>query len=68
MLLYQILAFTTHRKKKSYKNNKIKISAPTWNEKFELPNGSYSVSYIPDHFEYIIKKQETFTDNPPIRR
>ena len=30
--------------KKLYKNNKFKISAPTWNDKFELPNGSYSVS------------------------
>ena len=30
--------------KKSYKNNKFKISAPTWNEKFELPDRSYSVS------------------------
>ena len=27
----------------SYKNNKSKISAPTWNDKFELPDGSYSV-------------------------
>ena len=30
--------------KKSYKNNKFKISAPTWNEEFELPDGLYSVS------------------------
>ena len=38
MLLYQILAFTIHWKKikKSYKNNKFKISAPTLNDKFEL--------------------------------
>ena len=27
-------------------NNKVKISAPTWNDKFELPDGSYSVSDI----------------------
>ena len=32
--------------KSSYNNNKFKISAPTWNNKFELPDGSYSVSYI----------------------
>ena len=32
--------------KKSYKNNKFKISPPTWNEEFELPDGSYSVSDI----------------------
>ena len=28
--------------KKLYKNNKFKISAPTWNDEFELPDGSYS--------------------------
>ena len=37
---------------------------PTWNEKFELPDGSYSVSDIQDYFEYIIKKHETVTDYP----
>ena len=42
--------------KKSYKNNKFKISASTWNERFQLPNGSYSVSDIQDYFQYIIKK------------
>ena len=40
---------------------------PTWNEKFELPDGSYSISDIQDYFKYIIKKHETVTDNPPIR-
>ena len=39
--------------KSSYNNNKCKISAPTWNDKFELPDGSYSVSDIQDYFEYI---------------
>ena len=52
--------------KKSYKNNKLKISAPTWNEKFELPNGSYYVSDIQDYFEYILKKYEAVTDNTSI--
>ena len=42
--------------KKSYKNNKFKISAPTWNNKFELPGGPYSVSDIQDYFEFIFKK------------
>ena len=32
--------------KKSYKNNTYETSAPTWNEEFELPDESYSVSYI----------------------
>ena len=36
--------------------NEFKISAPTWNEKFELPDGSYSISDIQDYFEYIFKK------------
>ena len=36
---------------KSYKNNKFKISAPTWNKEFELLDGSYSISDIPDYFE-----------------
>ena len=39
--------------KKSYKNNTFKISVPTLNEEFELPDGSYSVSDILDYFEYI---------------
>ena len=39
--------------KKSYKNNKFKISAPTWNEKF--PNGLFLISGIKDYFVYIIK-------------
>ena len=53
-LLYQILVNITHGKtKKSYNNNKFKISAPTWNYEFELPDGSYSVSDIQDYFEYI---------------
>ena len=38
-----------------------------WNEKFELPDGSYSVSDIQDCFEYIIKTCEKVTDNPPIK-
>ena len=36
--------------KKSYKNNKFKISAPTWNQEFELPDGSYLVSDIQDYY------------------
>ena len=53
--------------KKSYKNYKIKVSAPTWNEEFELLDGSYSASNIKDYFEYIIKKHKTFTDNLPVK-
>ena len=53
--------------KSSYNNNKFKISAPTWNDKFELPDGSYSVSDIQDYFEYILKKHGENIDNPSIR-
>ena len=42
--------------KSSYKNNKFKISAPAWNEGFELPVGSSSVSDVQDYFKYILKK------------
>ena len=50
--------YTSKNIQKSNKNNKFKISAPTWNEEFELPNGSYSVSNIQEHFEHILKNME----------
>ena len=53
--------------KSAYNNNKFKISAPTWNGEFDLPDGSYSISDIQDYFEYIIKKHETITDNLPVQ-
>ena len=39
--------------KSLYINNKFKISAPTWNDEFELLDLSYSVSDIQDYFKYI---------------
>ena len=48
--------YTWKNMKSSYNNNNFKISAPTWNDKFELPDGSYSVPDIQDYFEYILKK------------
>ena len=48
--------YTWRNIKNSYNNNKFKISAPTWNDEFELPDGSYSVSNIQDCFEYILEK------------
>ena len=48
--------YTWNNIKSSYNNNKFKISAPTWNEEFTLPDRSYSVSDIQDYFEYILKK------------
>ena len=53
--------------KSEYNNNKFKISAPTWNDEFNLPDVSYSISDIKDYFEYIIKKHETIADNPPVQ-
>ena len=47
-------------------NNKFKISAPTWGDEFELPDGSYSISDIEDCFEYIFKKHNENVDNPSI--
>ena len=43
------------------------MSAPTWNEGFNLPDGSYSVPDIQEYFEYIIEKHETVTENSSIR-
>ena len=59
--------YTCKNIKSEYSNNKFKISAPTWNDTFDLPNGSYSISDIQDYFEFIIKKQETLTENPPVQ-
>ena len=52
--------------KSSYNNNKFKISAPTWIDKFKLPDGSYLISDIQDYFEYIPKKHNENVDNPSI--
>ena len=49
--------------KSSYNNSKFKISAPTWKDRFEWPDGSYYVSDIQDYFEYILKKHGENIDN-----
>ena len=59
--------YTWKNIKSEYKNNKFKISASTWNDTFDLPDGSYSISTIQDYFEFIIKKHETLTENPAIQ-
>ena len=59
--------YTWRNIKAEYNNNKFKISAPTWNDTFDLSDGSYSISDIQDYFEFIIKKHETLTENPPIQ-
>ena len=47
--------YTWKNIKNSYKNNKFKISALTWNKESELPDGSYSLSDIQYYFEYTLK-------------
>ena len=53
--------------KNSYNNNKFKISALTWNDKFELPDGSYSVSDMQGYFEYILKTHGENTEKPLVQ-
>ena len=51
----------------SYNNNKFKISAPTWNDKFELPDGSYSISDIQNYFETILRKHGENVDKSSVQ-
>ena len=59
--------YTWKNIKRSYNHNKFKISTPTWNEDFTLPDGSYSISDIQDYFKYILKKHGENTDKPSIQ-
>ena len=58
--------YTWKNIKSSYNNNKFKISAPTWSEEFNLPDGSYSITDIQNYFKYILKKHGENVDNPLI--
>ena len=58
--------YTSKNAKSIYKIIKFKISDPTWNEPFDLLDGSYNISEIQDYTEYIIKKHETIGENAPI--
>ena len=53
--------------KSAYNNNRFKFLAPIWNNEFNLPNGSYSISDIQDYLQYVIKKHETIADTPPVQ-
>ena len=53
--------------KSSYNNNKFEISTPIWSDKFELTDGSYSVSNMQDYFEHILKKHRENTDKPSLK-
>ena len=58
--------YTWKNVKSNYNNNKFKISTPTWNETFDLPDGSYNISKIQNYIEYITKKHETIGETAPI--
>ena len=60
-LAHLIIYYTWKNMKSEYK-----ISAPTWNDTFDLSDSSYSTEDFQDYFEFIIKKHETLTENPPI--
>ena len=57
--------YTWKNIRSAYNNNKFKISS--WNDTFDLPDGSYSIADIQDYFEFIIKKHETYSENPPVQ-
>ena len=59
--------YTWRNIKSEYSNNKFKIHTPTWNDEFNLPDGSYNIEQIQDYFKYIIEKHETIADNPPVQ-
>ena len=50
--------YTWKNIKSEYSNNKFKISAQTWNDTFDLPDGSCSIADIQDYFEFIIKSMK----------
>ena len=68
MALVNLSIYYTWKNIKSVcNNNKFKVSAPALNDEFDLPDGSYSKANIQDYFEFIIKKQETLAENPPVQ-
>ena len=67
MALANLSIYYTWKNVKSiHNNNKFEISAPTWNETFDLPDGSYNIPAIQNYLEYIIEKHETIADTAPI--
>ena len=66
MALANFSIYYTWKNIKSKYNNKFKISAPTWNETFDLSDAFYSISDIHNYFEVMMKKHETLTENPAV--
>ena len=56
--------YTWKNIRQHYRNSKLKIIGPMWNDEFELPDGLYSVSDIKDYVEHMIKKHKTLPTNP----
>ena len=52
--------------KSEYKNYKYKILAPTWNDTFDLLDGSYSINGIQDYCKFIIQKHQNLTEDLPL--
>ena len=50
--------YTWKNVKSDYNNNKLKISAPTWNDTFDVPDASYSIVALQNHFEYSVKNMK----------
>ena len=69
MVLANLSIYYTRKNIKSaYNNNKFKTFAPTWNDEFDLPDGSCSIADIQDYFEFIIKKKnKNLVDNLPVQ-
>ena len=59
--------YTWKNIKSEYNNNKFKISAPSWNDTFDLPDACYSIEDIQDYFEFIIEKHETLSENSQVQ-
>ena len=58
--------YTWKNVKSIYNNNKFKISVPTWNDTFDLPDRSYNIPAMQNYIEYVIKKHETIAEPAPI--
>ena len=63
MALANLSIYYTWKNIKLEYNNKSKISAPTWNDTFDLPDSSYSISDIQNYFEFISKNRKLISKN-----
>ena len=67
MALSNLSIYCTWKNIKNFYKNKFKISETTWDEDFELPDGSFSISDIQEYFNYIIKKHKTLTEKTQVQ-